>query len=137
MKKWILFLMAIAAIEVYATDYTYKYLVFTSSDGTSTALPADGLRISINGGSLVVSSQAGTTTLSASGLTKMKFSSDNVTTAIDSAADAVAEGGQIAAYSLSGLYKGTFSSTEQMKSSLATGIYVIKQNGKSTKMIIK
>lgn len=137
MKKWILFLMAIAAIHVCAADYTYKYMVLTASDGTQTTVPTDGLKFSISDGGLVVSSQTGTVTLPLSSLKTMRFAVDGTTTPIDEAVNPLTQHGPVDVYDLSGMYRGRYDSIGQMKCSLRTGVYVIKQNGKNMKMTVK
>ena len=139
MKKMkILFVMALFASQVCAADYTYKYLVFTGSDGTETRVSTDGLTLNVEeDGTLVAKNTAGTTTLTLASLMKMKFSSDDTTTPVEQAVNSVTKDGIVEVYDLSGIYKGTFSSMSAMKNSLGRGIYVIKQNGKNTKMIVK
>ena len=139
MKKWILFIVAIVAIQAYAADYAYKYLVFTHSDGTKTSLSVDDLKINVSDNGLEAVNEAGTTTLTLATLKTMEFSNDNVTTAIKALNDSelATNEGPLEVYNLSGIYKGSYSSMSEMKRSLGTGIYVIKQNGKNIKMTIK
>ena len=73
MKKWILFLMALIAIEVSAADYTYKYLVFTGTDGTQTRFATDGLKLNVADNSLVATNAEDTTAFALADLTKMAF----------------------------------------------------------------
>ena len=137
MKKWILFFMALVAIQTYAADYTYKYLVFTASNGTQTHLATDGLTLNIDGnGGLVAKNGEGTTTLTLASLAKMEFSADGTTTAIEQV-ESIDSESRVEVYNLSGIYKGSYSSIREMKSSLGKGIFLIQQNGKKTKMIIK
>lgn len=142
MKKWILFLMAVVAIDAFPADYVYKYLVFTGSDGLQTAVSTDGLTLSISDGALVATSSVGTTTFTLTDLSKMKFSdsADDLVTKIEGMDELTAddmESGTVEVYNLSGVHKGTFNSIREMKSRVGAGVYVIKQNGKNTKMIVR
>lgn len=137
MKQWILFLMAIVAIQVFAADYTYKYLVFTGSDGKQTTVATDGLTLSVTNNGLVATNSEGSTTLPLSSLAKMEFSEGSTTTPIEQGITALEQEEPVEAYNLSGIYQGTFSSVSEMKRSLGKGVYVITQNGKNAKMIVK
>jgi len=137
MKKWILLLMAVTAIHVSASDYAYKYLVFTKSDGTQTCVHCDGLTLSVDGnGGLVATNADGSTTLTLSSLSKMVFSTEE-TVPVEQGISPLQMEGPVDVYSLSGLYKGSFSNVGLMKSTLGRGIYVIQQNGKNTKMMVR
>lgn len=137
MKRCFLFLMAAVAIQVFAADYTYKYLVFSASDGTQTTVNTEGLTLSVENGSLVVTNSTGTTALTLSSLAMMQFAAEGTTTPIDQAVSSVKEESTVEVFNLSGIYKGTFSSISALKSSLGKGVFIVKQDGKSTKMIVK
>ena len=138
MKKWVLCLMAILAIGTQAADFTYKYLVVKVSDGTQTALDAEGLQLTFADGQLVATNGTGSQSFALAQLASMTFSeTDGTTTGIDPTAAIGTAGGRVEVYTLSGRLVGTFDSASTLDTQLRSGVYVVKQNKKSTKIIIK
>ena len=80
MKKWILCLMAVVAIQVLAADFTYKYLVVKGSDGTQTSLSSEGLKLTFDDGQLLAVNDNGNTTFTLTELVSMQFSENESTT---------------------------------------------------------
>ena len=85
MKKWIICLMAVIAIQAFAAEGTYKYLVFTGSDGSQTRVATDGLRLTTANDSLMATNGEGTTAFALTDLLKMAFavSSDETETTLE------------------------------------------------------
>ncbi len=137
MKKWLLLLMVSMAVHVSASDYVYKYMVFTKSDGTQICVHSDGLSLSVDGsGGLVATNADGSTTIALSSLSKMTFSAEE-TVPVEQGISSVQMEEPVEVYSLSGVYKGSFSNVGVMKGALGMGIYVVRQNGKNTKMMVR
>jgi len=135
MKKWILSIMAVIAIQIQAADVVYKYLVVTSADGTQTALGSDGLKLSFADGQMTAASSTDNKSFTLTSLASMQFAETASTTAIDSSM--TADGLPMEAYTLSGMFVGTFHSMSALQSQLRSGVYVVKQNNKSSKIIVK
>jgi len=135
MKKWILCLMAVVAIQVLAADFTYKYLVVKGSDGMQTSLASEGLKLTFDDGQLLAVNDNGSKTFTLTDLASMHFSETGSTTGIDK--QLTADSQELNVYTLSGMYVGTFDSMSNLKSQLQSGVYVVKQNKKSTKIIVK
>ena len=137
MKKWTISLLAAMAIEAQAGDYVYRYLVVTDVQGNSTSVVTDGLRFTISDGNLVAVNNEGNFTFTLGQLASMAFSetATNTTTAVD--ALPVTQATTIEAYSLGGARIGCFSSMNQLKNTLAKGVYIVKQNGTTKKVTIK
>ena len=76
-------MMAAAAIQASAADYPYKYLVFTSSDGSTTSVSTDGLTLTAADGNLVAANSEGSTTLPLASLSKMAFAESSDDTGLD------------------------------------------------------
>ena len=128
MKKIVLLLMTlVGALAVQAED-TYTYLTFETTDGAKASLPVSSLTLTISGNTLT----AGSESFTLSNLSKMYFSNDDQTTAINEidysqTDDLLSESTDI--YDL----QGHKISREQMRK----GIYIIKTKSKTYKMIVK
>ena len=128
MKKIVLLLMTlVGALAVQAED-TYTYLTFDTTDGVKASVPVSSLTLTISGNTLT----AGSESFTLSNLSKMYFSNDEQTTAINEidysqTDDLLSESTDI--YDL----QGHKISREQMRK----GIYIIKTKSKTYKMIVK
>ena len=128
MKKIVLLLMTlVGALAVQAED-TYTYLTFETTDGVKASVPVSSLTLTISGNTLT----AGSESFILSNLSKMYFSNDDQTTAINEidysqTDDLLSESTDI--YDL----QGHKISREQMRK----GIYIIKTKSKTYKMIVK
>lgn len=128
MKKIIvLTLLTALTLGVKATDY--NYLVFTLSNGNKASITASNLSISFSNGNLIAKSGSETVTIALTDLTKMEFSNDN-TTGIEAIETAVTLDEATEIYDMNGrrIPSGT---------QLSRGIYIIKSNGKTSKVQIK
>ena len=129
MKKIVLLLMTLVGggLAVQAED-TYTYLTFETTDGVKASVPVSSLTLTISGNTLT----AGSESFTLSNLSKMYFSNDDQTTAINEidysqTDDLLSESTDI--YDL----QGHKISREQMRK----GIYIIKTKSKTYKMIVK
>jgi hypothetical protein len=128
MKKIVLLLLTlVGALAVQAED-TYTYLTFETTDGVKASVPVSSLTLTISGNTLT----AGSESFTLSNLSKMYFSNDEQTTAINEidysqTDDLLSESTDI--YDL----QGHKISREQMRK----GIYIIKTKSKTYKMIVK
>ena len=129
MKKIVLLLMTLVGggLAVQAED-SYTYLTFETTDGAKASLPVSSLTLTISGNTLT----AGSESFTLSNLSKMYFSNDDQTTAINEidysqTDDLLSESTDI--YDL----QGHKISKEQMRK----GIYIIKTKSKTYKMIVK
>ena len=128
MKKIVLLLLTlVGALAVQAED-TYTYLTFETTDGVKASVPVSSLTLTISGNTLT----AGSESFTLSNLSKMYFSNDDQTTAINEidysqTDDLLSESTDI--YDL----QGHKISREQMRK----GIYIIKTKSKTYKMIVK
>ena len=128
MKKIVLLLLTlVGALAVQAED-TYTYLTFETTDGVKASVPVSSLTLTISGNTLT----AGSESFTLSNLSKMYFSNDDQTTAINEidysqTDDLLSEATDI--YDL----QGHKISREQMRK----GIYIIKTKSRTYKMIVK
>lgn len=126
-KTIILSLLMLLTIGSQAADY--NYMVFTLSDNTTKSITATDLSISFTGGNLVATSGNSTVTIPLTQLSKMEFSNDG-TTGIDSIETDVTIDEATEIYDMNGRRMPN-------GSNLSRGIYIIKSNGKTTKVQVK
>jgi len=133
MKKFIAFIMfaIMASVQVYADDY--GYLIFQQQDGTTSSVTALGTTITFSGGNLIATQDGETTTIALASMDKMYFSS---TSGIDRPTTAEADGKK-QVYTTAGNYLGTFDESESLEGKLQKGLYVIKQNGETRKVVVR
>lgn len=129
MKKVLLvLLMMTGMLTAHAESYTH--LTFEKSDGTLTSVALSSLSITISGTTLT----AGDQSFALADLTKMYFTTADVT-AIDEVNTAV--NGEVEVFSMSGIAMGKFTTMQEAMSSLRTGVYIVKSNGKTIKVAVK
>jgi len=110
----------------------YPYLIFTGTDGTTTAVRVDGIAFSINGNTLRVSNNEGTRDFTIADLASMTFSVADTLTAIEGVMDSECE---VEVFSLSGVSMGRFGKIADAVQSLPSGAYIFT-NGRQTKKIV-
>ena len=131
MRKLILMFLLVCAGMVQAGEYAY--LVFTNTEGTQTALSVTDLTMTVNGDQLDVTNAEGTVNFSLTELASMEFSANGLT-----ALENVLDGDKpVQVYSINGMTLGSFSSLVQAVQQLDRGAYVMVQNGKSQKLVVK
>ena len=128
MKK-LLILTLLAALTLGTKAANYNYLVFTLTDGTTKSITANNLNITFADGKLEATSGNDGISIDLNVLAKMEFSNDN-TTGIDTIEANVTLDEATEIYDMNG---------RRMPSSttLSRGIYIIKSNGKTTKITVK
>ena len=130
MKKIFLmtFLTALA-LNMRAADY--PYLTFTLTDGTTQSIQASNLSLSFSDGQLKATSGSTTLTITLTDLAKMEFSTDgSSTTAIQGIDTSVMLDEATEVYDLNGRRLPSVSN-------LSRGTYIIKSNGKTTKVQVR
>ena len=126
MKKILMLLtMLVGMLTAQAEDYTY--LTFETTDGAKASVSVEGLTLSISGTTLTTGSQSFTLT----NLSKMYFSNtDETTTGISEELRVNSEEFATATfYDLSGKMVD--------KSQLSKGVYIVKTNSRTYKMVVK
>lgn len=128
-KSLILTLLSILTMGMRAADY--QFLVFTMNDGTTQAVTASNIAISISGDNLVVSTTTETlATLPLASLTQMEFSNDGTTGISQITANQLTTDADTVIYDLNG---------RQMPSgaALPKGVYIVKNQNKTLKVTIR
>lgn len=130
-------LMASAALLIAATANadTYPYFSFMSTDGNVVSVGVESLEMTFSeaGDMLTVSNGEESHTMSVADLEKMYFSSTK-TTGIN---DVVAASGPLQLYTVSGTYMGKFGSKSDIENNVDAGVYIVKTNGKTTKIAVR
>ena len=134
MKKIILLVLLVCAGIAQAGEYAY--LVFTNTEGTKTALSVTDMTLNVNGSQLDVTNVDGSVSFTLTDLAAMQFSVDgeNLSEGMENVLNA---DGSVTVYAINGMSLGSFSSMIQAVQQLDKGIYVIVQNSKSQKLVVK
>ena len=127
MKKIVLASMIlVGTLTAQADDYTY--LTFETTDGVKTSVDVSSLPVTINLDNSTLT--VGSKTFALADLSKMYFSTQSETTGIESISnDLLTLDNSADIYDLQG-HKVT---KEQMKK----GVYIVKNNGKAYKMVVR
>lgn len=131
MKRFFLFLaMLVGVLAAQAEEYTY--LTFEMMDGTKASVPVEGLTLNISGTTLTAGSQQFTL----SNLAKMYFSTtDETATGIETI-----DNGQLTMDDSAEIYdlKGhKIENSKLLNRELPHGVYIVKTNSRTYKMIIR
>lgn len=123
--------LLLSALTVQAGDY--KYLVFETDAGPK-SVSVDALEMTVQDGKLVATSGEDSECFNLVALSKMYFSSQEVT-GISGATRQTA--GQVEVVNLSGCRVGLYPSLDAARQSLPKGVYVVRQDGKNLKMAVR
>jgi len=134
MKK-ILTIMAALLIALSLQAYDYPYLSFQTSEGTVQSVSVNELIITFSNGQLVLTNTDGSQTFSLSDLSYMFFSKEQNTTGVTRIEDVSNQ--TVEVFTLNGLVIGRFESLQKAKAELKPGLYLIKSNGKTQKVVIR
>ena len=133
--RFLLVLMVIACAAVaFADDFEYNYLAFTNSSGVDQTVAVTDLKITFADGKLIAVNGDGTKQFELTDLTKMYFT-DTPTGIADVIVDGNAS--QVEIYSVAGVFVGKYPTLAAAKSVMKSGVYVIRQGNKTTKIAIK
>ena len=123
MKKFfILFMVLVGALTMQAEDYAY--LTFETTDGMKASVPVESLTLTISGTTLT----AGTQSFTISNLSKMYFSTADETSGIEEITNATLDEATDI-YDLQG--------HKVIKEQMKKGVYIVKTNNRTYKMIVK
>ena len=123
--------LLLSALTTQAGDY--KYLVFETDAGPR-SVSVDALEMTVQDGQLVTISGEDSECFDLATLSKMYFSSQEVTR-IGSATQQTA--GQVDVVNLSGCRVSLYPSIDAARQSLPKGVYVVRQDGKNLKMAVR
>lgn len=134
MKK-VLFLLLFSAFVLPSLADDYPYLNFTKSDGTETSISVTNLTMTVSDGNLLLTNDSGSQTFALADLTKMYFSATSTGITDVNADDATA--GEVKAFTLSGVFMGSYDSAAEAKAQLKPGVYLLKSESKTTKTVVQ
>lgn len=133
MKKTLSTIMALA-VSAAASAYDYPYLTFLTADGTVQSLAVEQLTLTVVDGRIVAQNAETSATFALAELSRMYFTTEP--TGIAEIA-ATPSGSGIEVFSAAGTLVGRFPSAAQVQDALPRGIYVIKTNGLTEKIVIR
>ena len=121
------------ALPLAANADEYAYLSFETTDGNLESVSVESLSMTFSGGRLIVENAEGKKEFSVADLGRMFFSATpsgitDVKTAANGCRDV---------YTASGMFVGRFAAGEELKSVLKSGLYIIKDNSNTTKIMVK
>ncbi len=133
MMKRFLTLAVILSVCVFAQAQTYDYLVFTTTDDEIAVL-SEGAVITFTDGNLIVTNEQESQTIPLATLVKFCFSHD--TTGIEAIFSTLGTG-SVEVYTTAGGYVGRFVYTPGEPFPLTKGVYILKGEQGSKKLIVK
>lgn len=134
MKKRLLIFFSMLLFIATARAGDYKSLVFQTSSGT-TAVDLSSLVLTIANGKLTATNSSGTESFTLTDLIKMYFSTETTTGIKGVSTDSTDK--PVTVYDVNGREMGSYSSLEAAKSSLRQGVYVIKQDNQTFKIVVR
>ncbi len=132
MKKMSVTLAALAVAATASAD-DFPYLSFETTGGEVVSVGVENLEMTVADGKLTVTAADGTKEFAVADLSRMFFSSVPAGISEITAADS----GKKKVYTVSGTYVGSFGSAEEMKASLGSGLYIVKDNNNTTKVTVR
>lgn len=118
------------APAVMAADY--DFLIFEFTDGSTVMLPAENLQLSVEKSAIEATSAETSASIPLSKLSKFYFGQDktSVSFVVVNPTDA------IDVYNLAGVSLGRYESVEALREAVPAGVYVLKTNGATFKIMI-
>lgn len=133
MRKLILLLSLITCVTSVDAE-EYQYLSFQESNGNVVSFGIESLTMSISNGKLLVENSDESRTFELCSLSKMFFATD--ASGINEL-ETVANGGKKQVYTVSGVYVGSFDSLSDVGTKLGKGMYLVKDNNNTTKIVLR
>ncbi len=126
------FVALLCCSYMHAQDYAY--MGFVKADGSELTVNAENLTMTFVDGALHVEASDNSLVIPVSELSKMFFT-NNVVTGIQEFSSATNEKKYV--YSLSGAFLGVFENMESVRQSCGKGVYLVKENGKTSKLAVR
>lgn len=119
-----------SAVSLVQAD-TFEWLTFTLADGSEVAVAAENLLINYGDGVLNLSSPSVNTSFEIANLRSMRFTSDASGIFItESGLAGIAE-----YFTVAGVSAGFFESADDARSTLPGGVYIVRRDNKSWKVL--
>ncbi len=135
MKKELLFIIGTCMSGPVAHADSYPYLTFQKSDGTTVSMESASLVMTFSDGKLIASNGTDSQELTVADLSKMYFSESGATGIQD--VDVSDADGEAEVFSLQGVSYGKFSTVQSFLNTAEPGVYIVKVNGKSQKIMVR
>ncbi len=135
MKKELLFIIGTCMSGPVAHADSYPFLTFQKSDGTTVSMESASLVMTFSDGKLIASNGTDSQELTVADLSKMYFSESGATGIQD--VDVSDADGEVEVFSLQGVSYGKFSTVQSFLNTAEPGVYIVKVNGKSQKIMVR
>ncbi len=135
MKKELLFIIGTCMSGPVAHADSYPFLTFQKSDGTTVSMESASLVMTFSDGKLIASNGTDSQELTVADLSKMYFSESGATGIQD--VDVSDADGEAEVFSLQGVSYGKFSTVQSFLNTAEPGVYIVKVNGKSQKIMVR
>lgn len=132
MKKAII--SGIVAVAAFGAMAQSPQFVFVTGQGEHHVMESTGLVITFEEGTLVATNSSQTLTLPVSTLASMGYTDEEPK---QDSINEIFAGEGCTYYSTDGVEQGKFASTDAARKALKPGVYVIKSNGASLKIMLK
>lgn len=119
------------------TDDKYPYLVMKTGEGTTMSLAVEDLEMKVVDGQLVATNAEGTATFTLKDLSSMYFSLTKTDLVDDAIGSVLSETGEVEVFKLSGMRVGSFANRSEAQKRLLRGVYIVKQNGRISKVTVR
>ena len=134
MKRFLFILTALLAVHSVQAR-TFPYLSFQKTDGTVWSVGAESLQMTFSHGTLHVMQGAESYDLDVKDLSRMFFTESSMT-GMD--AQSVMKGdSSVQVYTVAGVCVGHYADMQSFKRSSLKGVYLVKVNGETIKMVLK
>lgn len=133
MKRFLLLVSAFLSMA-FANADTYPYLAFQKNDGTTVSVGVESLSMTFSGGRLSVSNGTETYELTVADLNKMYFSTEKISGVSDVIAG---DDGALQVFTLTGINLGLYENAEALYNSVQPGIYIVKTDSKTQKLVVR
>lgn len=130
-----MFLIAACLSAMIAHADSYPYLTFQQSDGTTVSMDVTSLMMTFSDGKLIASNGTDSKELSVEDLMRMYFSEKDVTGIQN--VEVSDSDGEVEVFSLQGICYGKYSTLQSFQSSAEAGVYIVKVNGKTQKIMVR
>lgn len=139
MKRLLFILFATLCFSI-AHANTYPYLTFTKTDGSQVSVSVESLTITIADGKLIASNGREEQELKLSSLASMSFTSSSATAINSITADGYvssSDSAPVQAFTTAGTAIGTYRNLTAFLSQAPRGVYIIKSNGRTQKIMVR
>ncbi len=133
-KKMLVLLSATLVFGVCRAD-VFPFLTFDNSDGSVVSVDVSSLVMTFSNGKLVINGGGSSQELDVASLDSMYFSSDDLTLVDDMSLDG--DNAEKTLYTVAGVKVGVLNGNDSLTDRLSSGLYIVKQGRRTSKIVVK